>query len=359
MKVSFFIGQMSVGGAETVLAQLANHYAENGSSVEIVMLLGNQVEKEHFNLNEDIRIIDLSVPGKNYIGSAFKWLVRINKYLRTTKPDVVISFIGRINAVVLTAALCNRVPILVSERSDPKNDGRGYLMLKYCDLVYGRADAIVFQTSYQQHCFSNRHHKRSYIIPNPIKISIIDDSIEEDPYLIVTAGRLHPAKNHKMLIRAISIVKEQIPNVKCRIYGDGALMPDLEELIASENLHNTVFLEGRKDNIGNYIREAKVFAMSSDYEGLSNALMEAMFLGKICISTDYNGVEDLLEDQVNGIIVPRNDEVEMANAIIDALSNDGEKYMKMRLNAKEKMLKCSPTAIMSQWDNVINTLSNG
>lgn len=355
MKISFFIGQMGVGGAETVLAQIANHYAENGWAVEIVMLLGHQIEREHFHLKETINVLDMSIQGKSYMRSSIKWLISVNKYLVKTRPDVVVSFVGRVNAVVLTAALGNRIPIVVSERNDPRNDGRGNIMLKYCDWVYKRANAIVFQTSYQQHCFSKRHENRSCIIPNPINVPQ-SGKIDEDPNLIVTAGRLHPAKNHKMLICAMSIVKDQIPDAKCKIYGDGELKSELRKLIDDKGLQSTVFLEGRKDNISNYIGKAKIFAMSSDYEGLSNALMEAMMMGKICISTNYNGVEDLIEDGINGIVVPMGDEQEMAKAIIRALSDSDGKNDLMREKAKEKMAQCTPEQIMKRWDNVIGSL---
>lgn len=352
MKITFFIGEMGVGGAETVLAQIANHYAEKGWDVEIVMLLGSRVAREHFHLDEGIKIVNLSNPGKSYFSSSLKWLRDIRKHLRTAKPDVVVSFVGRINAVVLTAALFNKIPIVVSERNDPRNDGRGKAMLKYCDWVYKRANAIVFQTSYQQHCFSKRHENRSCIIPNPINVPQ-SGKIDEDPNLVVTAGRLHPAKNHKMLIRAMSIVKDQIPDAKCKIYGDGELKSELRKLIDAKGLQNTVFLEGRKDNIGNYIGKAKIFAMSSDYEGLSNALMEAMMMGKICISTNYNGVEELIEDGINGIVVPMGDEQEMAKAIIRALSEKDGKYSSMREKAKEKIGQCTPQQTMKRWDKVI------
>lgn len=356
MKISFFIGEMGVGGAETVLAQIANYYAEKEWDVEIVMLLGNQIARDHFHLHESITVVDMSLPNKSYLKSSIKWLKSINKHLKSSTPDVVVSFVGRINAVVLTASIGNKIPIVVSERSDPQRDGRGRVMLKYCDWIYKRANAIVFQTSYQQHCFSKRHKDRSYIIPNPINVHQDYGCLDEDANLIVTAGRLHPAKNHKMLIRAMSIVKNELPNAKCRIYGDGGLMLELKELIETDVLQDTVILEGRKDNIGSYISKAKVFVMSSDYEGLSNALMEAMLMGKICISTDYNGVDDLIDNGINGVIVPKNDERAMANAIIDALTESKGSYADMRNKAKEKMSHCIPSQILSRWDDVVNSL---
>ena len=79
-------------------------------------------------------------------------------------------------------------------------------------------------------------------------------------------------------------------------------------------------------------------------------------MGKICISTNYNGVEDLIEDGINGIVVPMGNEQEMAKAIIRALSDSDGKTDLMREKAKEKMAQCTPEQIMKRWDNVIGSL---
>ncbi len=349
MRIQLFIGQLAGGGAEKVLTMLANHYVEKGHQVEIVMLLGHRVEKEHFDLNESVDIVDLSIEG-SYIKNILGWLKRIRKHVKGTNPDAIISFIGRINALVLTALVGIKVPVLISERSDPHHDGRGALMLKYCDFIYRKASAIAFQTSYQQNCFSKAHKRHSYIIPNPICIlPLPEEGI--DPMLVVTTGRLHPAKNHSLLISAMAIVKSAIPAARCEIYGDGDLQETLQSEINHLGLQEAVILAGKKSNVTDYVSKCSVFVMSSDYEGLSNSLMEAMMLGKICISTDYPGVEDLVEDGKNGIIVPRGDSRRLANAIANALCH---KYnAALGDNARKKMLGYDEKNILMKWDEVL------
>ena len=349
MRIQLFIGQLAGGGAEKVLTMLANHYVEKGHQVEIVMLLGHRVEREHFDLNESVDIVDLSIEG-SYIKNILGWLKRIRKHVKGTNPDAIISFIGRINALVLTALVGIKVPVLISERSDPHHDGRGALMLKYCDLIYRKASAIAFQTSYQRNCFSKAHKEHSYIIPNPIGIlPLPEEGI--DPMLVVTTGRLHPAKNHPMLIKAMRIVKGKIPTARCEIYGDGNLHEELQKEINQNGLSRTVTLMGKKSNVTDYVARCNVFVMTSDYEGLSNSLMEAMMLGKICISTDYDGVEDLIEEDVNGIIVPKGNAEAMADAIVKALRNDYNPDLGK--NARSKMLGYDEKTILAKWDKVL------
>ena len=355
MRISFFIGRMEGGGAEKVISMLANYYIEKGDDVDIALLLGPEVDYDLFNLSTRIRIVDLSKSQGGYLSNALYWMRSIRRYVKERKPDRIVSFIGRINALVLTATIGIHIPVLVSERSNPKSDGRGFLMQKYCDLIYRRASAIAFQTIFAKNCFASRHSSRSFVIPNPIDIIDIDESNVNES-LIVTAGRLQPEKNHKMLISAVGVVHKTIPSVKCDIYGDGRLRNELQAQIEVEQLEGVVNLPGVKKNILDYEAKAKVFVLTSDYEGLSNALMEAMMLGKICVSTDYEGVDDIIDDGINGIVIPRGDSRKLASVLVDILLDDGRRYSKLGINAREKMRDYSTPLILEKWNSVIQNM---
>ena len=356
MRIVLFVGRLAVGGGEKVLTMIANHLAAHGSEVDIVTLLGSEVDREHFHLNEHIDIIDLHpIRNKAYYLNALYWLKKIRGVVKSRRPDIVISFFGRINALVLTATIGMHVPIIVSERNDPKRDGRGKMMLKYCDLIYRRASAIVFQTRYEQSCFSCAHSSCRYIIPNPIEIIDIP-KIPVDENLIVSVGRLEHQKNHIMLVKAVEVIKTKIPNVRCEIYGEGSLCGELQKQIDEGGMENTIVLKGKKDNILGHMAKGKVLVMTSDYEGLSNALMEAMMIGKVCVSTNYDGVEDLIKNGENGMIVPRNDAFRLAEVLTDILLEKSEKYDELGKNARNSILAYSSQNIMSQWIGLINSL---
>ena len=357
MHISFFIGQLNSGGAEKVISMLANHYIAKGWSVDIVMLLGNRVDKEHFCINDGIRIFDLSQKGKSsYLKGIFQWIRGIRRYVKNNRPNIIVSFIGRINALVLTSTLGLNIPIIISERNDPKNDRRGRIMYEYCKWIYKFASIIVYQTSYQRNCFPRSYYDKSIIIPNPLVISELP-AIEEDN-LIVTAGRLNEQKNHFLLIEAISIVKESFPVVKCKIYGEGDLRKELQDRIDKEGLSYNISLEGQKNNVLEYVGRGKIFVMTSDREGLSNALMEAMMLGKVCVSTDYPGVEDIIEDGVSGYIVPRRNANALAEKLLNVLTNKDCNVDLIRKNARNKMLNNSSEKVLEKWDDIINNLLN-
>lgn len=353
MRASLFIGRMADGGAEKVLAMICNHLYENGWDVDIAMLLGAEVNRDHFNLYDKIGFTDLSpIKSNSYGKNVFFWLRKIRSYISNYKPDIIISFVGRINALVLTATIGMTIPVIVSERNDPKNDGRGRFLLKYCDLIYRRAKAIVFQTEYQKSCFASIHNTRSYIIPNPLHIINIPN-IVIDNNLIVSVGRLHQNKNQSMLIKAMEIVKREVPNVRCEIYGEGILREELQSLIDNNQLQENVFLPGKKSNIIDYVAKANIFVLTSNREGLSNALLEAMMLEKVCITTNYEGADNIINNGNNGIIVPRNNPELLAKSIMNVLNDESGKFKEYGKNARQTVMGFESSIILRRWDDLI------
>lgn len=349
MKISFFIGSMAGGGAERVISILANHYSEKGWDVDIALLLKNEVG---YKLNENVNVVDLSGKHSSYFKNLLGWVVNIRKYLKKRKPDRVVSFIGRINALVLMSTFGMKVPVIVSERNDPKHDGRGNFMLKMCNRSYGfkRCKAIVHQTKYEESCFAPSLAPKSHIIPNPIEVKTGKGVPEKGR--IVTAGRLGAQKRHTMLINSITQLKDEFPEIKVDIYGDGELKNSLQALIDNNNMTDRIILRGNVSDLHNKIATADIFVMTSDFEGLSNALLEAMMLGLPCISTDYPGVDEVINDGVNGLLVPMGNEDKLAQAIKRVLADNElrKKLSKQALLTSEKYKK---DVVLKLWEKVI------
>ncbi len=348
MRISFFIGSMIRGGAERVISLLANHYCRSGWNVDIVLLLANKVE---YDLDEKIHIVDLTASGNSYAQKALSWLPKIRAYLKEKKPERVVSFVARINALVLTASVGLKTKIIVSERNDPKHDGRSTAMQVYCDLLYRRSAGVVFQTEYEQSCFSDKVQKMGVVIPNPVSVGIKAKQ-GGDVLRIVTAGRLAEQKNQKMLIEAVHKISAEFPNLECYIYGEGPLEQFLKGEIDKKGLNEVVFLPGNVKNIHEKVSEASVFVMTSDYEGLSNALIEAMMIGVPCITTDYPGARELIVDKQNGKVVPCNDVDALAKALVEILSNAA--LAKRYAEAAEISARTySAEVVLNKWNSFI------
>lgn len=348
MKIVFFIGSMQRGGAERVISILANEYASKGWDVEIALLLEEAVA---YTLDERIRVVSLVGKSGSYLKNALFWLRGIRRYLKQTKPDRVVSFIGRINALVLTAALGLKVPVVVSERNDPKHDGRGRGMQAYCNLIYKSADAIVFQNQYEKSCFSRSLDKIGYVIPNPVSVQAVHEG-KAFNRTVATAGRLVSQKNHAMLIDAVGAVRGEYPDVRCEIYGDGSLYDTLQTQIETSGLAETVSLKGNVSDVHQRLKDCGLFVMTSEFEGLSNALIEAMMMGLPCITTDYPGADELIEDGVNGIVVPRGDTEGLAEQIKRVFADD-ELRGRLADAARTSAEAYKKETVLGLWSDVI------
>ena len=260
------------------------------------------------------------------------------------------SFVGRINALVLTASTGMKLPIVVSERNDPKHDGRGATMQWYCNRIYRRASAIVYQNEHERSCFSASLNKKGYIIPNPVNVA---EEKQGHETIVATAGRLIEQKNQEMLITAMAQVHTQYPEVRCRIYGEGVLRPVLQEKINNLHLEDTVTLEGNVSDIHQRLAQCGIFALTSNFEGLSNALIEAMMVGLPCITTDYPGACELISDGENGLVVPMGDANSLAEAIIKLVKNENGYADNLAEQGKKSAARFRAETVLQQWHSVI------
>lgn len=348
MKISFFIGHMGYGGAERVISLLANDYAQRGWDTQIVMLLNSDVVQ---TIDPRVKLVDMSMGGGSYIKRAPKWMGSIRSYFKKEKPDCVVSFIGRINALVLTAAMGLKMPIIVSERNNPRHDGRGKGMQAYCDAIYRTARAVVFQTKAEEVCFSDAVKAKGIIIPNPVSV---EDFLRKRPehLHILTAGRLAEQKNHKMLMDAVAILRSSIADIQCSIYGEGELREELEDYRKEKGLEELVELPGHSRNIHEKVAQASVFVLTSEYEGLPNALIEAMMMGVPCITTDYPGSDEVITDGETGLIIPRQDPKALAEAVL-RLINEPALEDALSRQAMAAAVRYQTANVINRWREVI------
>ena len=347
-RIAFFLGSMGTGGAERVISILSNDYAKRGWTVDICVLLKNEVA---YSLDDRIKIWDMSGDESlSRIQKAPYWLKKIREYVRSKNPDTVVSFAARINVLVLMSCYGLNTKIVVSERNDPKFDGRGFFTRTLTKVLYPHAYCVVFQTKRVQSYFCKKIQSKSCIIPNPIEVKT--SSFNPVQTKIVTVGSLKEQKNHKMLINAFNMVLQTHPNMELYIYGEGSYRKATENCIDELGLSSKVHLMGNSTNVHEEIMDSVLFVLSSDYEGLSNALLEAMVMGLPCISTNCAGSDEYIIDGNNGILVPVGDELCMTQAINTMLDNK-----KLRNSCAENAKKIvdivGKEAVLDKWRQVI------
>lgn len=322
MKICFLIQWLQAGGAERTIVTLSDYLVRHNYDVDIVML-GDIIDYE-VNNRVNIFTVDKFTGPEGF--SAIRHIGRrrkaISRYIEKNSPDIIVSFL----APMLMYLNNPGIPVVCSERSNPKKE-RGYLKRKVTEYLYARSDCIVFQTQRVAACFPDKIRKKGVVIGNPIgnlyagEKPLFADRKEK----ISAMGRLVPAKDYPTLFKAFAEVVKTHPDCKLDIYGNGPLRAELEQLAKRLSIQNSVnFCGVRKDALQSMF-DSKCFVLSSIYEGLPNALIEAMAAGIPCVSTDCDfGPDEIIEDNVNGILVPAGDCGKMADAIGKML--DDEKF---------------------------------
>lgn len=349
MRILFSTVGMSMGGAERVISILANHFIKEH---EVTIFFTSGDLKCVYPLDKKIHIATVS-PQDNLLK---QWL-SFRKQCKKLQPDVVIAFMmgqGILTSIMLFGT---GIPVITSERNDPKGKDQALsLKLKILGKIAQRITKYyVFQSEGAKACYPKRVQKKSCIILNPLDTARLPErQADQVDRRIVSVGRLAPQKNQKMLIEAFSKTKMKETHT-VQIYGEGPLRSELEQQIQVLGLQDKVFLEGNSSHVHEDIKNAKLFAFTSDYEGLPNALLEAMALGVPCISTDCSpgGAKMLINNGENGVLIPCNDVDALCEAMDDLLSNE-EKLKKFSMNGKKIREKVSIETISKEWLTCIN-----
>ena len=349
--IVFVVTGLARGGAERVLLNLTSYFLDTGWNIAIITVLYSEIG---YNFDKRIKIIDISNDGRNkkYINVAY-WIFRISRLLTDLKPEIVISFSLRINLIMLIANKKNRCKTIISERNDPKHDGRGLILRIMSYILYKKADRIVFQTKYSLNCFNRRIQKKSVVIPNPIKVETIANY--NGAHKIVNVARLYKQKNHVLLIDSFCKFLDSNPDYLLHIYGEGPLEKKLKKYVSDKGIEESVVFHGNILKIHENICDAEFFVLSSDYEGMSNALMEAMMMGIPCVTTNVAGT-DIIKDGYNGFKIRVGNTLEMIEAMKKASRMTETDRKRIIENGRASALCYEESVILSQWDELINSL---
>ena len=323
MKILFYINTLGSGGAERVMSNLANSFVNLADDITLVNSF--PLENEY---TLDKRIEHLYLEEKkleqNILKRNVSRTLKLRRLIKEKTPDIVISFMSEPNFRTIFATLGLNTKTLISVRNDPDREYPNFLFRILAKVLYRKANHIVFQTEDAKKWFPKSIQKKSSIIYNQVdnKFFEIEKPRYEQRKGIYTAGRLVEQKNQKFLIKAFSSIKDKTDE-NLYIYGEGVFKEKLERYIESLGLSDRVYLMGTSNTLEKDLKNAKIFVLSSDYEGCPNSLMEAMVLGIPSISTDCPcGGPKMLSENGGCYLVPCNDESELCHAMLELLTDN-------------------------------------
>ncbi len=310
------------GGAERVLSQLISEWVRSGIHITVLITSTGVFNKE-YSIPAEVERVEIraaKVRVFNILRSLYFMMHEVRK-----RPEATVLVFNKTimyKLAVIMPFIKNRV--VVSERCDPFTDPPKKSRRKLRDRLFKKADACVFQTSYAQSYFSEDVKKKSKVIPNPINPSIPERYQGTRDKTIVAAGRLTEQKNFPMLLDAFADVHRSFPEYKLVIYGRGELENELKSQAKAMGIEDCVSFPGFSDHLYQDMLKCAVYASSSDYEGISNSMLEALTMGLPSVVTDCpaGGARMVIRDHVNGILVPVGDAKAMAEGIREILADE-------------------------------------
>lgn len=353
MKICFYINVLGGGGAERVIANLATQFSQIGHSVSVIT---SYPVKEEYELGKNVskyRLEEKEIKS-SALNRNFRRIFRLRRLIKSEKPDVIVSFMAEPNFRMLLATLGIKCRKIISVRNDPNKEYPNLLFRFLAKTIYNLADGIVFQTEDAKKWFPKSIQKKSRIIMNQVDDVFFNTPLAEKRHDIVTTGRLTAQKNHIMLIHAFSQIANEIED-NLIIYGEGELRRELEDLVRELGLEKRVFLPGSTRNVPEVLSKAKIFVLSSDYEGMPNSLLEAMAMGLPCISTDCpsGGAREVLSAVGEEHLVDVRNINEMSRVIKKLCTTNSESLDEISKATKNKALFFKSDVVFIEWKNCL------
>lgn len=351
-KIAFYIGSLTKGGAERVFVNLAEYFRREGYRVVMV----TQYQKaDEYMLEEGIERILSDIEEEKVSSSRvlnfFRRLNKLHMILKKQKPDLVLSCNGKNNFMAVVTTMGTRTKPVVSVVGEAKEEYPTRVMRMLANLLFSRAAGVILQTERSRSFFCNKVGEKAVILPNSLNPDFIRPRYEgEREKRIVSVGRMDANKNHEMQLRAFASLQDRYPDYELVIYGDGELRSSIEELARELDIADRVSLPGVVPDVASRIDRAALFLLTSYSEGVSNALIEALALGLPVIATDVpsGGTEELIEDGVNGLIIPAGDQKALERAM-DKILGDSAYAGKIGTEAAKIQEKLAPKRVNRLW----------
>lgn len=358
---------MNAGGTERVLSTLARAWANQGFDVILATMFSMDGGVDFYPLPPAIRrvrIADLlGIKSRSFISQVGRFVL-LRRVIQTERPDCVIAFLDQIAVISLLATLGFSIPIIGSERANPLLQPLPQPWWFLRKLAYPRAKGIVIQTPQVKSVLQRIVSKaRLTVIPNPIppEIEYFHSNARQSGLRlrILSMGRFGAEKNFGLLIDAFSHLATSFTKWDLWIWGEGELRPQLEKQVATLGLSDRVFLPGKTSEPWLEMEKADIVALTSEFEGFPNVLLEAMALGKPCVASDCAfGPREITGNGEDAVLFPPGD-LQKLVAGLGKLMGDRVERERLGKKALNVWKKYSLEAVLNQWDRLFQKVIPG
>ena len=350
VKICFVVSSITNNGVTRVLSILLNEI--DYALYDVSVLLTKRVMRSQ-KLNENALIIEGQPEGCSGITGKIKTINSIHKILKKEQFEKIIALGNYAAIYMLLGSVGIYSEKIISERNDPNREPGNALYRKIRDLIYRSADVMVCQTHDASEYYKNIIQER-IVIYNPIKPNLpVYDGIRD--HRIVNFCRIDSQKNLPMLFDSFAQFHESHEDYYLEVYGNGPLEKQMEEYLTMHKMNSFVRMLAFSPDIHEKIVTATAFVSTSDFEGMSNSMIEAMGMGMPVICTDcpIGGAHEIIKSGTNGILIPCNDRNALFEALIQIVDNPkyAESLGEKARNIRETLDK---DKIFSQWLKILS-----
>lgn len=356
MKITFVCKHLANGGAERVISELITEFIRRGIRVQLVLLF-DEIEyskKIEFDIPDSVELVELNwKPEKRMLQA----LLHNGELRKVISGDCIVSMLYPATEASIIAGKKLKIPVIVSERNNPRvspptKKGR---IMRNC--MFNFADACVFQTHEAMAFFPCRIQRKGVIIPNPIRPDLPGRFLGEREKKIAVVGRLEKQKNHPMMLRTFQKFSREYEEYELHIFSRGPLLDELQAYSRELGIGDKVFFEGFVPNVNDIINSYEMYISTSDYEGISNAMLEALAMGipSICTDCPVGGARETIKNGYNGFLIPVGDEI----ALLEAMKKIVTQHRvadEIGINATKVKENLSIRRIADRWLDVVNNM---
>jgi GalNAc-alpha-(1->4)-GalNAc-alpha-(1->3)-diNAcBac-PP-undecaprenol alpha-1,4-N-acetyl-D-galactosaminyltransferase len=355
-RLMLVIGSLQGGGAERQLSEMANYWVGRGADVTLATWSGPG-SKDFYPLVPGVSRLWLDVRTPRHMPFAVliasvRRVYKLRRIFRSFRPDAAVSFIDVSNIYTILASRGLGLRVIVAERTHPainRTIGRPWRLLRR--VCYSSAYAVVAQTQDAARWLQRNCHARVKVIPNFLRD--LPQVRCQRELMIIAVGRLSVEKGFDLLVRAFADLSPDFPNWRVCIIGEGTERQALTQLRDELNLTASVEFIGEVQQVELWMARASLLVHPSRREGFPNAVLEAMGMGLAVVCADCRaGPSDLIEDGINGRLVPVDDVDALVRAMSELMAAPDVRE-RMGCEARNVRKQFGQDAIMDIWQSLL------
>lgn len=364
-EVLHIVEDLNIGGLERVIESIVVGLNKDKYNVQVWCLSeGGEIADELIDKGIDLKILGM-ISYYNPVN-----IVKLAHYLKKAEVDI-IHFHGYFgNTFGRLSAIMAKVPSKISHvhttyyNFKKRNIYIEKILSHFTDKIICISKATKSFVEEFEGIPSNKtcliyngvNQFRDY--SNNVSITRALYNLSNDDIVAITVASLVNHKGHRFLIDAISTLTKKFENLKLLIIGDGPLRETLESYVRDKNLTSTAIFTGKQNEVFPFLKIADLFILSSiEREGLGLALIEAMACGLPLIGTNLGGIPEVIENNVNGLLVPPGNSKFLAEAIERLIINQNLRNEMVKQGKKIHKERFSDKIMLNKIESLYDELS--